>query len=489
MKKLFALVIICHTFFAFSQEKILEFKNSLKTSSSSIKDVTPIVNKENGDISIFIADAKNVYGYKFDKNYKLIDSLSSAKKKRKYKTIIGNSISKNGDYYIYLTNKNKRKILITKFSFETRKYTSSEFSIDPMNTFLQTVSFKNKFYLIYGNKTTKKLFIATSDDLGNLNKQKIDLTELSYVSKNDTSVSVLDLFINVDLFSNDKQVIQKIEEDTPNSVESAASNVKMYLREKDDSVIFTFDNHKKFTQLLLLNLHTLKASKKVFVKPLDQVKSSRKKTNSFLKGDKIFTIAGNKDICVVNITDYESGKLLKELVVTKDNEIDFKNSPIIQKGGTYSNYRELGSNKKFLRKISAHRIGISVIKQNNEQLVTIGGYSKNANAGAGMMMSMMGGVGGITLGSIGNATFFFNPTGLAFNSFYNTKSTRIECKFDNNFNHLEGEFPENAFDLIKYFSPKNITNEVVFKIGDSFIHGYYRISNKNFVLRKYSVEK
>ncbi|HHC80062.1 MAG TPA: hypothetical protein ENK46_09285, partial [Flavobacteriia bacterium] len=103
-KKIILLFLLLSSIFTFSQEKIAAFKNYLKTSGSDLKDVIPIVNQENGDISLFLMDAKNVYGYLLKSAFEISKQMTSEDKSRKYKIIIGSSVSGN-NYRIFLTTK------------------------------------------------------------------------------------------------------------------------------------------------------------------------------------------------------------------------------------------------------------------------------------------------------------------------------------------------------------------------------------------------
>ena len=93
--------------------------------------------------------------------------------------------------------------------------------------------------------------------------------------------------------------------------------------------------------------------------------------------------------------------------------------------------------------------------------------------------------GGIPIGSFGAATVFFNPAQIAFNSFSNNKTTRIEGLFDENFDHILGEIKENAFDKIKEF-PSNNKGSTVFKYKDFFIKTTYRSFSKEFNFKKFT---
>ena len=100
IKTFLSLIILSYSLATFSQEIVLLLNNDLKTSSSDIKDVIPAVNTETNEIAFFEADAKNVYGYKVDTNFKVIANITSEEKSRKHKVLIGSIASKN-DLYPY----------------------------------------------------------------------------------------------------------------------------------------------------------------------------------------------------------------------------------------------------------------------------------------------------------------------------------------------------------------------------------------------------
>ena len=465
----------------FGQSKLTEFKNSLKISSSDIKDVTPIVNKNNGDLAYFIADAKNVYAYKLNSDFKLKNKLSSEEKRRKYKTIIGYSISENGNYTAFLTNKNRTSFLKVTFSFNDKKTTSKEFKLNySSEKFIQTASINNKFYLISTRSGIDGLFIYEFNSDGSMKKNNIDLSHLNFISKYGKKIKVGDFLTR----TYNQKDINKVDESVPNAIEVVANHKKMYIR--DNNIIFTFDNNKSLTQVLSINLNTLKATSKTFTKPLSETKNSRKNTNSFIYNDYIFVLASSKEELVLDINDYDSGKAQKKLSIFKDQPITFKNTPIIQEGGFYNSRRELEKTKKFLRKINAGKIGVAVRKSNKNYQITLGGYTLQQSGGM-MMGGMVGGmIGGIAVASIGNATVFFNPIQFSYNASVNTKSTRIECLFNTNFEHINGEIEENVFDKMKdddYSKPIGLT---VIKYKDYFIKGTYDRKTKMYILKKYT---
>ncbi len=71
IKNLLSALCISLSVSVFCQETLVTFQNDLKTSSSDIKDVIPVVNTETDEIAFIVADAKNVYGYKIDADSKV----------------------------------------------------------------------------------------------------------------------------------------------------------------------------------------------------------------------------------------------------------------------------------------------------------------------------------------------------------------------------------------------------------------------------------
>ena len=465
LRKISLILLIGFTTTLTSQEKVAQFVNSLKTTGSNIKDVIPIVNTKNGDFAIFIADAKNVYAYKFNESFKLTEKMTSQEKRRKYKEIIGSSISDdNQNYRVFLSDKNKANFISFNFSFQDGTTTSKEFKLKTGDRFIQTVNSRNKLYLIATSFRTKSMYVYTFDDAGELIRKRVDLSNVQLISWKSEVLPISE-------FLTGSQSVKKIKENNPNSIEVVASDIKMYVR--DHNIIFTFDESDDFTQVLNVDLTNLKASSISFDKPMRD--AYKVKTNSYLSGDKFFTLASNKKELTMEILDYETGNILKEYKIHRDKEISFKNTPIIQEGGVYNGYREMEKTKKFLRKISAGNVGLSVLKRNNQYEITLGGYSLQSTGGGFGM-----GFGG---GSVG---VFFNPTMFAYGSYTSSKSTRIECLFDEDFNHLEGKIEDNAFDKMKSYTSPILKAETVFKYKDFYLKGSYSSVTKGYSLRKFT---
>ena len=481
---------------SYSQEELTVFETTLKTSSSSLKDVIPIVNEKNGDISLFLMDATNVYGYLLNSNFEVVESLNSDNKSRKYKVLIGKSISSTNDYRIYLTNNKENKFASINFSYGEKTSTFEEFElVSKKEMLVQTVTYNNDFYLISIIKNTSKLCFYKFNDDGEFIRTELDFTSNKFI---DSYGKEMSLFHLLTIGSGLKRIIdlKKIDENTPNSIEETSEKSKLYLRE--NTVVFTFDKNSKFTQIITIDLSTYKREVTQIKKPnfkIDEIENSRntiyntelnRKTNSFLRGNHLFLIGSNEEEFIFTVKNYKTKETIKEYKVNVEDSITFKNTPIIQEGGAFESYREMEKTRKFLRKITSGDIGVAAYKIDNKYQITLGGKKEIQRGGGGMMMPMGG--FGVPIASTGAVTIFFNTTYSAYNSYTSTKSTHIKGLFDLSFEHLKGEIEMNSFDRINEFQEYGrVANygETVFRYKDYFILGNYLTKDKNYILRKF----
>lgn len=476
-------LVIIFLFFSqvyFCQEKITVFKNTLKSSDLELKEALPIVNTENDDIAFFLTDAKHIYGYRLNSQFKQKDNLLSVEKKRKYKVLLGSNIYDNDNYCVFLTNKKHKKYGTLQFSFSTGASTFKEFKIDKEEYFLQAVTHKNQFYLItiagFSNYNTSGigLFIYAFDKAGNPKKTEINTTGLLCDDEDGQSVPCIDLLY-------DYEDIKKIKDNVPISVEIAAEPAKMYQR--DNQIIFSLDVNDKYTEMLMINLDDFKATSTSFNKPLQENTSSSKKTNSFLNGDKLLMLAATKERLELHVNDFKKERLLASFNVRKNDSITFKNSPIItEKEDFFGNYSEFEKTKRFLRRITRHKLGVSSVKIDNTYQVTIGGYELVENQDPLTTQPFNVGIPILFLDGV---TVFFNPIHYAFKSYSHTQATRIECVFDEDFNHIKGQLSKNVFDKIKDNRGYSDEATTVFKYKGYYIYGRYNKYDKMYSLYKF----
>lgn len=499
MKKNFTttfLLTFCTTFF--SQQKLVEFNNSLKDNNSNIKDIYTLVNHQNNFFSIFFADAKNVYSYNFDNTFSIKSKLLFENKRRKYKDIIGYSFLENGDYKLYLKNK-ENDFLEIYFSLNENTSTSKEFKLfKDYETYLQSVTINNKFYLISGSKEVNGLYFYTFDE-DKPRRNKINLDKLDLVSSSGEKKELMSILMkSLPLF--------KFDENTPNSMEISSKKQKMYTQ--DESIIFTLNNNSDFTQIVKIDLKNFIASSFKLKTPQEDIKRRKKKSNSYLLNNKVFSLTFSKEKLNFNIINLANRRTIKEFSVSKTDTIKFKNSPIETRTGTYKKYNDLKKTKKFFNTMSYANPAINVVFNNDKYYLTIGGSLGPVTRG----VSSSGVGGGFGTNSLtlpkGHSVSYSNNVGNSF--YYYTNSDEFNfIKFSSilneKFSHLEDEKNANVFEKIKdYLDPERSKlklsdffhlpfkgdkfdpNDGVFKYKDFYIYIDYNQKNETFKLLKFT---
>ena len=185
----------------------------------------------------------------------------------------------------------------------------------------------------------------------------------------------------------------------------------------------------------------------------------------------------------MTVTHLESEQAVKKITLNKEETIGFKNTPIIQEGGAYAKYREMEKTTKFLRKISQGDLGVSVYKLFDDYVITLGSTKEVATGGGFAPI----GFGAFPVATAGAVTVTFNPTFYAYGGYSSTKAVRIECLFDNDLNHLEGEISLNVFDVIDDHAEKlpSVEVETVFKLDNQHIWGYYSKKANQYLLYQF----
>lgn len=483
MRKFSFLVLFCISLNILSQEEVAKFKNNIDDSSLSIKEVIPVVNSKTNDISVFVLNSKQVFGYLLNEDFQVLKSLSSEDRRRKYKTLIGYSIKDKFNYDVYLTNKNKTKFASVNFSYENGTSQLKEFKLDdPYESFIQTVTIDNTCYLISVLMGSNILKLYKLNGVNDVDVTEFDLSEESFTHGDWSKVKLHTLF----RLNGQGRVVNiqtnQIEDYLPNSIEVVSEAKKLYVRE--GKIVFTFDNNADLFQVLTIDPVNKSYDFKSTEKKLLKSKQPEKRSNTFLGGDKLYTFAVSKDSLGFRVQDYNSKEIIKELFVGKEDSIRFKNTSIVQEGGVYDSHRELEGTQKFLRKLRLADIGVSVYNQHGIFEITFGSKKDTSRGGVPMMMPMGAGIPIVPLGA---ANMFFNSTFFAYNSYTSTKSVFVKSLFDKDFNHLEGDIVDNVFDKMKDYPSEDTLEEAktIFRYKDYFILGNYYEDTKTYSFIKF----
>jgi hypothetical protein len=458
---------------SFSQEKIAFISDFLKNKNSYLDDTITIENPENDNTSIFFMQKKRVFGFLLDNDFKILDSLNIEDKERKYQEIIGKQVIENNTYCFYLSNDNQKKFARLSFSFETDTSEFQEIDLDlGKEKFLHSIHYNNSF--IIATIEIENSYLHFYKFTKSIIPQKItlNLNGPIYYNAKGKEVTLYELFAEgTNVFNATSNIsLAKIDQQNPNSLETTSKFSKMYVRE--NMVIFTFDEHTNFTQTVSINLENFEYHYGKIKKPLQHVSEKKKKNNTFLYNENLFVISATDDILMLSQKNYYDDLDYKNHTAISKDSIYFKNTPIIQTGGAYTDYREMEGTKKFLRKINQGVLGISVFKNETNYTVTYGGL-KQVSGGGGFMMP---GMAGVPIAGFGAASVFVNPMMFASNGYSNSRAVKINGLFDEDFNHLPGSVPENIFDIINTYDEENNIDpkgKTIFKHNDNYILGHY----------------
>ncbi len=473
-KQLILVILLLNSFEFIAQEKYLEVKNDLKIGNNLVRDIYPLVTENS--MAVFIDDKKTINGYLYDLNKNQIGKFSSKGLPNRYNEIMGQTI-KGKQYKLFLKNSNGNKFGTILFDFE--KNTSIEKQIDlgwRSESFLQTYSSGENFYLMSYNSSTSSIKIRTISHDGKTKTKEVNFKDFEFKNHRNKETSFYRVLYKKTGINDNLKVV-KVDNNIPNSIELVSEASKMY--EKENGFILTLDK-SVYTYIIEFKTPSLEFTIKKIAKP---VVGTLFKSNSFIQDDKIYQISATDKKMVFVVKSLISNKKLKEFILHKNDSITFKNTPIIQEGAMYNNYREMEKTSKFLRKIASAKIGISVRPIANGSEITMGG-TKELTGGAPMIMP---GFGGIPIASFGAITMSFNPVQYAYSSYSSSVSTRIKGLFDKNYNHIDGTIQTNVFDKIKEeIELRSIGKlERVFTLGDKIILGLYYSKNDTFYLMKF----
>jgi hypothetical protein len=466
LKKLIILFVLCLSS-AQSQKLVSEVQLSIPKKSESFQ----FQDEETKNIFLFFDNNQVVSTYKLDENLKLVDSIKINKGDDKIESIIGYAKNQS-TYYTYWNSKDKKLFYVMSYDFEKKESKVSTVNFDTgKEQIIKRITIQNKFYIITVTKKTNDInFYCFTDKT--FAKKTIDLSSYVFYDFYRTKIPFYDLC------TNEGRGMQNISEDNPASLTFASSEKKSYT--KDNSIIFTFDNNKEYTQFLKINLDDYQPEYKIFARPFFSSESGETHlSNSFFVNNNLIQFKTNLSILEISVKDMDK-KEIKKLNVILDKEIDFKNSDIIQEKLNIKNTRILDKSNQFLRKMTYANPAISCYFENETYYLTLGSVSEIQNNNA--MYGGMFGVAGVLLSYALTSNYTMNNI----ESYNNRIVVYINCLFDKDFNHINGEKKQLAFDKLRLFIANSaLTNNVAFKWNNKLIYGGSN-SNKKFVFYSFS---
>lgn len=475
MKQIVCTIAFFISFFSFSQELVQDI--SLKLNKKT--DVFQIVEEQKNQVSLFFNDTKKVKVVRFNDSFKVIDSLVSNRPSKDYDDIVGYSLSEN-KYWSYWSNSNGKEIESQCFNFDTKQiYTKSFSLIFEKERVIKKVTVNNVFYLItiVKNTNTLNIYVFNNDVM---TKKSIDLSGVKLFGYNNEVNSLWEI-VSSSTTIEPPLSFQNISNETPASLAFSANKRKLYTF--DNNLVFTFDVCKNFTQTISINLNDFTFVSKSYNQPfiLDD-EYSVSDSNSYLLKDKIVQIRLNSNDMLIGVKNID-GEEFKTFEAHSGKDLDFKNSDIFQENGSVKNVRILDKSNQLIRKIYNMNPSLSIYTLNDKNYVVIGGISALQNNNGAMIGAMIGGFSGALIGAAISTNYSVNNL----NSYIDRKVVYINCLFDMDFNHLDGNLNKLAFDKLRVFNfdHKDLIIPTVFKLKDKLYYGAYNKETLKYCFYKF----
>ncbi|SHG58083.1 hypothetical protein [Flavobacterium defluvii] len=408
------------------------------------------------DIYVFAADSKNINILKYNKSMFLTTQFSDSIRNEKNRSLIGQSISEDGNPILYWSSQNSRNIRIIKYFLETKASRTLNFDFPENNEYIITSFQKdNNFYILSKEKSQQHLLLYEFKN-GNCEIKMFDFSDFKFQTEKGQNLTFNSLIRYYP--------IQKMELNDFNSLDKASNINKMYVI--DDHIILTFDYSFKKTQVFDLNIKTLEVTEKNFDQPVS-IKTA-KTSNSFYNQNKLYQVKANSDEFLFNIKDFETGKTIKNIVVSKNDTIRFKNSPLFLQTNN-NKPQELKTTAKFLKQLSDLSVGVSVLENRKNSYLTFGGYVEYIVSNFEYGQNDFYDVGNSYYSQ--NKMVFFDAV-MNENNDFTTTSKSESLAIDNVFYYLS--------------TNKNVSLQNILKLKDYYILCYYDTVLKQFIIRKFS---
>lgn len=420
------------------QEEIATINHYLPKKNRNTKEFHSFYNEKDGNTLIFSLDRKTLYAYLVDKDFKEVHKGISTPYDERLMDVDG--ISGDGDTYSIFTSLQGRKdwqVVKLDFSTQTGETIELDLKLKGGNPITHFTSDKHHILSLDRNSSIIKLYQIDLE--GNVVMIPYDLSYFDF-GKGRRTISNLERLIRTTSDNFNASFI-----DTSETLSLKSTNAWNKVYAQDDVITFVTDQREELTYLIQLNTITKKSSVSQIDKP--ELDGYGSKSNSLVFDDKLFTVKANSDGLKFSIFNLDDGNLLKEFSIEDNEEITFKNTEIIQEGGTFDNHRELERTSQFLRKVAQSSPAVSVYQQEGDYIVTLGGAHEKDPGSAIIAGTLVGGLVGIVVVSA-----VVGSTSGLFSDYAGTKSTRFQTILNDELEHKVGAvIPKNRFDSIKQF--------------------------------------
>ncbi|WP_428230867.1 hypothetical protein [Flavobacterium sp.] len=446
MKKLLLFFLFASPSVLLSQTILNSYPLDLKKTDEN-NQILNTQDEKTHELYVFAADSKNINILKYNNSFFLTNQFTDSIKNAANRTLLGSSISDDGNPTLYWSSGKEQNIKIIKYFLGTKTSRALNFNFNENIEYaIATFQKNNNFYILGKEKNEQHLLLYEFKN-GKCEIKMFDFSKFLFQNERGLKFTFSSLIRYFPL--------QKMESDEFNSLDKATGISKLYVL--DDRLILAFDYNLTKTQVFDLNIETSEITEKNFNQPVS--KSPSKTSNSFYNENKLFQIKANKDEFLFDIKEVTSQKTIKSISVSKNDTIRFKNSPFLLQINN-NKPQELKTTSKFLKQLSDLRVGLSVLKNNKNSYITFGGFIAYAYSDFNFDQNYADQIKMVSFDAILNADLEFVT---------NEKTEPL------------------AIDNIYYYlsNAKNVSFQNILKLKDYTVLGYYDTALKQYTFRKF----
>jgi hypothetical protein len=461
MKKIILFFILIQCNHLLSQTILATYPLELKKSN----EYKQIVNAENSithDVFVFASDKETLTILKYNSALFLSNQYTLPRPDLSYKTITGYSFNEEGNPTIYWSSQDLKNILAVQYDLNAKTtYLSNYYSSYSNQDIATSFQGNNTFYILSLKNLEQKLILYVYKD-GKKEEKTLDFNPFKFQNKS-TEVLTLNQILEV-------CPIEKIETNQFNPLFKGTEKTKLYVLK--NRLLLTLDHNYKETQAFDIDLNTFEIQEKKFPQPTTKKQTGL--SNSYYHENKMYQLTSNEDELLFEIKEYQSGESIKNIPVSKNDTIPFKNSPLwVQMSGQKP--RELKNTAKFLQRMLFLNVGLTVYKTPKAILITLGGTNdgqSNYDLSTGINASVSG-----------------NFTDIAYDLLNYSGPTTVyfESVFDKKLQHSKQEQDPLAIDFISRFREEHseVTLPSIIRYKNYYIFGYYDTYAKQYTMRKF----
>jgi hypothetical protein len=285
--------------------------------------------------------------------------------------------------------------------------------------------------------------------------------------------------------------LQKMDQDAEMDPDALVRKNKLYLN--NGSVLLVMNNHIDSTHLVNFDLQQQKVKSWVIDHnpEKEKFKSGDYSDNSFFFRNKLYYVRATGDRLMVQVVDAVSGVINKTYTTEKGDDIDYRNTPIIQEATANNRIKEpkdLNRTSKLLRRMIDGSAVIAAKQHENDQVeVVVGSYEKTVRT------TFVGGYNGFNqLGQYSYPRTMMMPgrssTRRVFHDTWTQSSYFKTLLHADNFSHMPGEPLSSAYERIERYAATLKTEpgaENIFELNGQYYYIYYHKTERKLVVLKF----